>query len=135
MEIHYSKITIIHSRKPNKLSINQKLQWFANSLGLFNLRDKDNSMFRIFIELIKSAKVDRNISSDELALKLNLTRGTVVHHLHKLIESGLVISQKNRYYLRVNSLTELVDEVEKDVNRTLSDLRKVADDLDGQLGL
>lgn len=135
ININYHKITIIHSRKPNKLNLNQKIQWLANSLGLFNLRDKDNSCFRIFIELLKAAKVNRNLSSDELAYKLNLSRGTVVHHLNKLMESGIVVAERNKYYLRVSNLKELIAEVEKDINRTLGDLKGVAEEIDGQLGL
>ncbi|MCB9359197.1 winged helix-turn-helix transcriptional regulator [Candidatus Woesearchaeota archaeon] len=133
--ISYRKITIIQSRKPAKPSINQKLQYLANSLGLFNLRDKENSCFRLFIELIKSAKRNEELSSDELAARLGLTRGTIVHHLNKLIESGLVIVEKNKYYLRVSNLKELINEVEKDMARTLEDLKGIASEVDEQLGL
>ncbi|MFT4303866.1 MAG: winged helix-turn-helix domain-containing protein [Candidatus Woesearchaeota archaeon] len=131
----YRKITIIQSRKPAKPSINQKLQYLANSLGLFNLRDKENSCFRLFIELIKSSKKNEILSSDELALRIGLTRGTVVHHLNKLIESGLVIVDKNKYYLRVSNLKELLNEVEKDIERTMEDLKAIATEIDEQLGL
>ena len=131
----YRKITIIQSQKPNKLNLNDKLQYLANSLGLFNLRDKENSCFRVFIELIKSAKRGESLTSDELALRLNLTRGTIVHHLNKLKESGLIVTQKNKYYLRVNNLKELINEVEFDINKTLVDLKKTASELDAQLGL
>ena len=49
-----TKITIIRIRKPAQSNINKELQWLGSSLGLFGLRDKDKSCFRIFIELIKS---------------------------------------------------------------------------------
>lgn len=131
----YKKITIIQTHRPSKQNINDKLQWLANSLGLFNLRDKENSCFRVFIELIKSAKREEALTSDELALRLNLTRGTIVHHLNKLKESGLIIMQKNRYYLRVNNLKELIAEVEYDLVKTLEELKRTANELDSQLGL
>ena len=131
----YQRITIIHSRKPTELNIHQKLQWLANSLGLFNLRDKENSCFRLFIELLKASKKNESLSSDELAMRLNLTRGTVVHHLKKLIEAGIVISEQNKYYLRVDNLKDLVTEIEKDMTRTLESLKKTASEIDDQLGL
>ncbi|MFT4343828.1 MAG: helix-turn-helix domain-containing protein [Candidatus Woesearchaeota archaeon] len=131
----YRKITIIQSRKPSKQNLNDKLQWLASSLGLLNLRDKENTCFRIFIELIKNAKTDIELTSDELAYRLNLTRGTIVHHLNKLIEAGLVVERKNRYYLRVNNLKQLIGEVENDVHRTLMDLRNMASEIDEHLGL
>jgi DNA-binding transcriptional ArsR family regulator len=131
----YKKITIIQTHRPSKQNVNDKLQWLANSLGLLNLRDKENSCFRVFIELIKSAKREESLTSDDLALRLNLTRGTIVHHLNKLKEAGLIIVQKNRYYLRVNNLKELIAEVEYDLVKTLEELKRTANELDSQLGL
>ena len=129
------KITIINIRRPAQQDINQELQWLGSSLGLFNLRDKDKSCFRIFIELVKSTKRDIPLSSDQLAFQLDLSRGTVVHHLHKLLDSGIVLSESSGYILRNTSLHELLDEVEEDVRRTFSDLRKVAEEIDKGLGL
>ncbi len=136
MLMRYSqRITIINIRKPPHKNINQELQWLGSSLGLFNLRDKDKSCFRIFIELVKTAKQNIPLTSDELAYRLSLSRGTVVHHLHKLLDSGIVIPAKNGYILRVDNLQELIDEVEKDMKRTVQDLKKMAQEIDEGLGL
>ena len=129
------KITIVSIRKPAESNVNQELQWLGTSLGLFNLRDKDKSCFRIFIELLKSAKKRETLTSDELALRLDLTRGTIIHHMNRLMESGLVVHEKNRYTLRVESLSSLIDEVEKDIQRTCEDLKRIALDLDKRLGI
>lgn len=134
MRITHQRITIIRARKPAR-TLNDELQWFGNSLGLFNLRDKDKSCFRVFIELLKAAKLDKPLTSEEIALKLNLTRGTVIHHINKLMESGIVVHQKNKYMLRVNNLEILIDEIRKDAERTLDDLRRVAKEIDQFLGL
>jgi predicted transcriptional regulator len=130
----YQKITIISSRRPRH-DINVELQWFGNSLGLFNLRDKDKSCFRIFIELLKSTKIKKPLSSDEIADKLDLSRGTVMHHINKLLESGIVVIEDNKYILRVDNLEVLIDELEKDIGRMLSELRTVAKDIDKHLAL
>lgn len=135
MRFYQRKITIVNIRKPAPDNINQELQWLGSSLGLFNLRDKDKSCFRVFIELLKAAKLKRPFSSDELAYGLDLTRGTVIHHLNKLIDAGLVVHEGNRYMLRVNNLKELIDEVEEDVKRTCKGLRQIAEKIDGRLGL
>ncbi len=102
---------------------------------MFNLRDKDKSCFRLFIELLKSAKRKESLSSDELAYRLDLTRGTIVHHLNKLIEAGIVIRENNKYILRVDSLTQLIEEIRKDVKRTIDDLENIAAEIDGTLGI
>ena len=129
------RITIINIRKPAHKNINQELQWLGSSLGLFNLRDKDKSCFRVFIELVKNAKKGVPLSSDELAYKLGLSRGTVIHHINKLLDSGIVVQVHKGYILRVGTLRELIDEVEKDLRRTCDDLRTMAEEIDGSLGL
>src|SRR3990167_6035950 len=99
-----SRITIIKIKKPSQKEVNRDLQWFSESFGLFGERDKEKSCFRVFLELVKATRRKKSLTSDEIALRANLSRATVVHHLHKLIESGLVISQNNRYILRVDNL-------------------------------
>jgi len=133
MLIKQRRITIVKIGRPRHI-INEELQWFGNSLELFNLRDKDQSCFRIFIELLKATKMQTPLSSDELARRLNLSRGTVVYHLNKLIESGIVIVVKNKYILRGNNLQELVDELEADILSSFRELKKVAKEIDEGMG-
>ncbi len=135
IRFYSQKITVVRIRKPDKNNLNEELQWLGNSLGLFNLRDRDKSCFRIFIELLKSAKSRREITSDELAAKTSLTRATVIHHIHRLIEAGIVIPEKNKYYLRVEKLKELINEMERDMVQACNDLREIADDIDRKMGL
>ncbi|MFW6231104.1 MAG: winged helix-turn-helix domain-containing protein [Nanoarchaeota archaeon] len=134
MVLGRQRFTIISARKPSKKNINEELRWLGASLGLFNLRDKDQSCFRVFIEMIKNAKHE-GLSSDELACRLNLSRGTVIHHINKLIAAGIVVSDRNKYLLRVDNLHQLIDEIEKDIQRTVSDLKTVASEIDLYLGL
>jgi predicted transcriptional regulator len=129
------RVTLIRRRKPLKQDINEELQWLGSSLGLFGLRDKDKSLFRIFIEILKSAKAQKGLTSDELAYKLNLSRGTVIHHMKKLMGSGIVIQEQNRYIMRVNTLTALIDEIKRDAERISDDLKDIAGDIDRKLGL
>ncbi len=132
---YVQRITIMSIRKPVVKNINQELQWLGSSLGLFNLRDKDKSCFRVFIELIKNAKLGKPLSSDEIAYSLGLSRGTVVHHLNKLLDSGIVAEAERGYILRVSNLRDLIGEVEKDLERTLDELRDMAEEIDKSLGL
>ncbi len=135
--MYYSrKITLIAvSRRTREEDINQKLQWFGNSIGLFNLRDKDKSCFRLFIELLNAGRHNAGMTSDELAYRLKLSRGTVIHHMNKLMDAGVVILDDGKYFLRVNNLEMLVDEIQKDLLRTLEDLKRTAKDIDENLKL
>jgi|TARA_B100001971_G_C17893993_1_gene384492 predicted transcriptional regulator len=131
----FQKITIIKRNRPEAKDLNEQLQWLGSSLGLFNLRDKDKSTFRLFLELLKAAKRKIPISSDDLATKLKLTRGTVVHHLHKLIDAGIVINKNGKYIMRVENLQILITELQKDINKTTEELKGIAKEIDEVLGL
>lgn len=128
-----NKITIYSMRKPISHNLNQELQWFGSSLGMFGIRDKDKSCFRVFIELLRNAKEGNSLTSDELAAKLKLSRGTVVHHIHRLEGSGMVVCEKKGYILRASRLKDLVAEIERDMKRTLESIKEIADEIDRRL--
>ena len=135
MPVIHRRITITQVRKPVKKNLNEELQWIGSSLGLFNPRDKDKSCFRIFIEMLKATKVNKPMTSDQLAYKTGLSRGTVVHHLNKMRQAGLIITSEGGYLLRVGKLEAVIDEIQKDMNRACDDMRKIARDIDDKLGL
>ncbi|MEK6857314.1 MAG: helix-turn-helix domain-containing protein [Nanoarchaeota archaeon] len=129
------RITIISITKPRNNDVNEDIQWMGDSLGLFHLRDKEKSCFRIFVEFIKAAKEDKLLSSDEIAERIGLTRGTAVHHLNKMMESGLVIQQKNRYILRDPNLEILLEDIKRDFEMAYEELKKTAKEIDKALGI
>ncbi len=129
------RITIVRVRKPQRTSVNEELQWFGHSLGLFGERDRDKSCFRIFIELIKAIKSTGGLTSDELADRLGLTRATVVHHLNTLMEKGIITHEGNKYVMRGEKLSLLMDDLQRDTERTIHEMRKTAEELDRMLQL
>ncbi|MAF34569.1 hypothetical protein CMO91_01860 [Candidatus Woesearchaeota archaeon] len=126
------KIVLVRTGSPSN-NINAELQWFGQSLGLFGPRDRDKSAFRLFLELLKAAKAQESMSSDELANRLLITRATVVYHLNELMERGLVVQQRKRYLLRENELQRLMDDLQRDVEATLHHMRDVAKEIDERL--
>lgn len=116
-------------------NIHQQLQWIGHTLGLFGERDKDRSCFRIFIAMLQAVKLKAAMTSDELAARTKLSRGTVVHHLNKMIDAGLVRYVRNTYILRADTLSLLVEELHRDAERTFGQLAKVAAEIDSSLGL
>ncbi|HIJ10871.1 TPA: ArsR family transcriptional regulator [Candidatus Woesearchaeota archaeon] len=128
------RITILKVRRTTEPNVNQELQWLGNSLGLFNVRDKDSSCFRVFITLVRSAKHNETLPSDDIAERLNLSRGTVVHHLTKLMNSGIVIREKGGYILRERNLQSVIKDIQSDMERMFSELQEVAKEIDERLG-
>jgi predicted transcriptional regulator len=135
--MRFTRITIcrVETKPVHHPDLNQELQYMGGALGLFGLRDKDKSRFRIFIALLKALKRQDGLSSDDLAEQLALTRATVIHHLDALMDAGIVENVRNKYQLRVDNLEELVDLIEGDITKTLDDLREVARNVDRELGL
>ena len=133
--MYVQRIIITTIRKPRANSLNDELQWFGNSLGIFGERDKNKSCFRMFIELIKAVKQEQGLTSDELAQRLGLTRATVVHHLNTLMERGIVLHRQNEYIIRGDKLSALVEDIQRDVERQLVEVRKAAEELDRLLEL
>ena len=116
----FKEITIIRLRKQVLPDINDQLQMIGGSLGLFSLRDKDKSCFRIFITLLNSVRHAPGLSSDDLATMTGLTRGTVVHHLNKLMSSGIVEHDRGLYSLTFSTIEELISRTTaKDVDARL----------------
>lgn len=106
----------------------------GNSLGLFNLRDRDSSCFRVFITLVRTARRNEPLSSDEIAGRLHLSRGTVVHHLSRLMDSGIIVKERKGYLLRETSLQQIVRDIHRDMEAMFSELQEVARDIDEKLG-
>jgi len=122
------KITIIKETKPRFDDLNNEIQWFSKSLGLFDSkRDKERSCFRIFIQLLKTEKP---LSSDELAEKSNLSRGTVIYHIHNLVEKGIVKEERKRYALMFKNLHAIVEDMHKNIEETMDDLKDMAKKID-----
>ncbi|MBS3156876.1 ArsR family transcriptional regulator [Candidatus Woesearchaeota archaeon] len=125
----FRRIIIIRKEKPT-LDRDEELQWISDSLGLFNERDKERSCYRIFVELLKEKKPLR---SDDIALNSRLSRGTVVFHLNKLMDSGLVINEENKYKLREKKVSYLIKKLRKDVLTTLKEIEEIAKDFETKL--
>ncbi len=129
---YVKRIIIINSEKPKDLNLNQEIQWFSNCLGMFNKRDKEKSLFRIFINLLKERQP---LSSEQIAQLSNLSRATVIHHISRLRESGLVIEKDKRYALRINNLRDLTQSIEEDIISTFKNLKKISREIDKGLQL
>ena len=129
-----NRITVMRVRKYDAPNINQELQWIGSSLGLFNLRDKDSSCFRVFITLVRTARQNKPLTSDEIAEKLRLSRGTVVHHLTRLMEAGIVLRERKGYLLRETNLQDVIKDVHRDMEAVFAEMLEIAQEADRQLG-
>ncbi len=129
------RIIIRRIRSPAPGDINNDIDYICRSFGYFSQRDKQDTAGKIFRLLVKDASEKAlGLTSDEVAEKLDLTRGAIVYHLNNFITSGLVIREKNRYRLRSASMQRSIEEIKNDVDRMFNHMLRIASDIDEQLG-
>jgi predicted transcriptional regulator len=122
-------------RKPPTAEYQADLEWFCRTFGFLESRDKKKTAYFIFKALVEATVHNNGLTSDELAEKLSLTRGTMVHHLNKMMKSGLVIFHEGKYKIRERSLKNTVEEIKRDVGRVFENVLNVSETLDQTLGL
>lgn len=129
------EVRIRHIIKKRQDSLEDAINLLCESLGVIGPRDVDNISVKIFKELLKALQEEKAMTSDELAEKVGLTRGAVVHHLNRMVKAGVVIRSSRGYEIRSYDLESLIDEVRTDVNRFLEDIKSIAMELDSVLNL
>jgi len=130
-----AEYVLLSVRKPSIAEYPTDLEWICRTFGFLELRDKQKTAYLIFKALVEANVHNDGLTSDELAEKLNLTRGTMIHHLNKMMKSGLVIFHGSKYKLRERSLKNTVEEVQRDLNRVFEDIFGIAEHVDHTLGL
>lgn len=122
-------------REPTEKKLDEDIEWICNSFGFITPRDQDKTAFKILKALIESAKEKKGLTSDELTKLVEPTIGSVIYHLKKLMRAGLIVKLERTYELRMNSLLRTIEEIEKEMRLTLTDIKKIADDVDEKAGL
>jgi predicted transcriptional regulator len=128
-------ITVKKVRSPAPGSLNNDIDFICKSFGYFTLRDKQDTAGKIFRLFVKECCSNaEGLSSDNIAEKLSISRGSVVHHLNNFIKTGLVVKENNLYRLRSSSVQKSIEEVLLDINRIFTQINKIALDIDEKLG-
>ena len=72
----------------------------------------------------------RRLPSDEIAQRVGISRGTVIHHIKRLIRAGIVIQNGNYYELREFSLERTIERIREDVCRFIEDIMEIGKSID-----
>jgi len=129
------QFTVKKLREPVDNQLDKDIEWICTSLGFVTSRDHDKTAFRILKALIVAAKEGKGLTSEELTEYVEPTIGSVIYHLKKLIKAGLVVKLGSSYELRMNNCQKTIEEVEKEIVSTLDDIKKIARDIDRDVGL
>ncbi len=124
------KIVIKSVDRPAERNPDDMIRWFCEALGLTNSAEKDSLEAEILKRFIIAAAHNVGISSSQIKLKPKVARSTVVYHLNRFIDAGIVVKRGRLYYLRGQELSSVIEELEYDINREMMRLMDVARDFD-----
>ncbi|MBI2663737.1 helix-turn-helix transcriptional regulator [Candidatus Woesearchaeota archaeon] len=127
--------TIRKLKEPTEKQLDSDVEWVCNSLGFITPRDQDKTAYRILKAVIKASKNGSSLTSEELARVVKPTVGSVIYHLKRLMKAGLIVKIDSGYELRMHSLLATINEVEREVLNALEFIKKIAGDVDDQVGL
>ncbi len=105
------------------------IRWFCRVFGLAT--ETGGSLEeQIFQNFAEAAYTNKGLSSAELKLDTELSRSTVIYHLNRFIEAGLLVKHGRRYFLRASELSKAIEEIEYDIDREMSRMLNTAREYD-----
>jgi predicted transcriptional regulator len=117
------QIIIRRVESPPELTPESKLEWICECLGI----DAGDELAReIFKELVLASEKGEGVSTREMKEKAHVTQGAIVYHMNSFMRSGIIVKQGRRYYLRSRSLENTIEDIEQDMIRVMSRMRKIA---------
>ena len=129
------RIKLKRLETPPPGDIKSDIDFICKSFGYFSQRDKNSTAGKIFRLLVKETSGSTSgLTSDQIADRLDLSRGAIVYHLNSFISAGLVVRDRNTYRLRSQSLQKSIEEIRQDTQRIFNEMLKIAEAIDEELG-
>ena len=129
------KIVVKKVEKPFSDDPFDELEWICQSLGFFEPIDRDKTAAAVLKQLINSGGLERPLTSNQIAERVEMSRGAVINHLNNLSRAGLVVRSGRYYSIRSRSIYRTIEEIEEDIDRIFQKMKRVAMELDGEMGV
>ncbi len=124
------KIVIRAIDRPRAGNQNEMIKWFCEALGLVGDDGKGGIEVELMKQLLAAAARGEGISSSEIKPRQDIARSTVIYHLNRFIESGLVVKHGRKYYFRGKGLSTTLEELEYDINKEMMRMLDIAREFD-----
>ncbi len=125
------RIVIRQVNRPSKEDINKIIEWFCE---VFDLANKGNELEpAIFREIVSSSMQGDGVTSKELTKELDMPRSTVIYHLNRFIDTGLVVRKGRMYQLRSEDLASTIEDIQADMFREFGRMISLAQRMDEML--
>ncbi len=124
------RIEIRVIERPDDDDPEKMLRWFVAVLGLAS-DQKSGIEEQILKDFAYAAKegID-GLSSSELRFDKEVPRSTVIYHLNRFIDSGVLVKKGRKYHLRANEMEKVVQELEYDIEREMRRMLDTAKEFD-----
>lgn len=126
------KIVIKRVERPMRTTPEEEFHWLCETLGFFEPIDKDKTASQIFREIVTATEKGTALTSTAIADRVGMSRGAVINHLNNLLRSGLITRNGRYYSARSRRLANTIEEIQEDIERIFSRMRKAALDFDEQ---
>lgn len=123
------RIEIRFVERPDLDDPDDIIRWFCRVLGLAS-REGDSVEEQIFKSFAEAAYLNKGLASSELKLESDITRSTVIYHLNRFIDAGLLVKRGRRYFLRASGLSKAIEELEYDIDREMRRMFDAAKEYD-----
>ncbi len=124
------RIVIKFVERPDFKDPDDMLKWFCAVFGLSNDYSNDSIEEQILGKFVEAAYGDNGLSSSELKLDTKLARSSVIYHLNRFIDAGLLVKRGRKYYLRASEMEKAIEEIEYDINREMQRMLDTAKEFD-----
>lgn len=114
---------------PHRALRGDVLERFCRSIHLVSQRDTDGTVTTVMRVMLKEG-AGQLIGSSDLAAAARLNRVTVIHHLRRLEQAGLVEHTAHKYRLAVSSFAHVVRQMREDTDRLLDEAERIAEQID-----
>ncbi|MGC8495892.1 MAG: hypothetical protein ACP5RM_01580 [Candidatus Micrarchaeia archaeon] len=120
------KIVIKSIERPREENPDAIIRWFCK---VFDLDSEIET--ELMKKFISAARRNKPITSSELSFS-SIARSTVIYHLNRFIDAGLVVRKGRKYMFRGSSLSSLIEEMEYDINREMQRMLDLAREFDSK---
>ncbi|MCL4379106.1 MAG: hypothetical protein M1160_03155 [Candidatus Marsarchaeota archaeon] len=124
------KIEIRAIEKPDEKDPEKMLRWFVAALGLSG--DEKNSIEEQILRdfAVATREGCEGLSSSELKFDRDVARSTVIYHLNRFIDAGIIVKHGRKYHLRATEMSKVIEELEYDINREMQRMLDMAKEFD-----
>lgn len=103
----------------------------CRKMRLMSERDTDATLPQVLKVMMLHSR-GQPVGGSELSELSGINRITIIHHLKRLENAGLVQRQESKYVLRVRSAEDMILEFRKDMERSFAEMDELAREFDEQ---